>query len=110
MQYPYAPNSNNLDNSRNKLQSNNIEGPSRDSNTSSGDFNSKSGRPHDTGKSDDNISNGTFGMSNIHGNKQQQRIGSSNCVSVVQHHQSDYNADIGNNNNINKASHPSQIS
>ena len=72
MQYPYAPNSTNLDNSRNKLQSNNVEGPSRDSNTSSGDFNSKSGRPHDTGKSDDTISNGTFGMNNIHGNKQQQ--------------------------------------
>ena len=72
MQYPYAPNTNNLDNSRNKLQSNNIEVPSRDSNTSSGDFNSKSGRAHDTGKSDDNISNGTFGMSNIHANKQQQ--------------------------------------
>ena len=37
-------------------------------------------------------------------------IGSSNGISVVQHHQGDYNTDIGNNNNINKASHPSQLS
>ena len=28
----------------------------------------------------------------------------------MQHHQGDYNTDIGNNNNIHKASHPSQIS
>ena len=73
MQYPYTPNNNNnLDNSRNKLMSNNVEAQSRDVKESSGDFNTKPGRPHDIGKSDDNITNSTFGISNNQGTKQQQ--------------------------------------
>ena len=73
MQYPYIPNNNNnLDNSRNKLMSNNVESQSRDTKESNGDFNTKPGRPHDIGKSEDNITNSTFPISNSQGTKQQQ--------------------------------------
>ena len=75
MQYPYTPNNNNnLDNSRNKLMSSNAESQSRDAKESSGDFNTKPGRPHDIGKSEDNITNSKFGISNTQGTKQQQSM------------------------------------
>lgn len=75
MQYPYTPNNNNnVDNSRNRLMSNNVEAQSRDAKENSGDFNTKSGRPHDIGKSEDNITNSTFGISNTQSTKQQQSM------------------------------------
>ena len=75
MQYPYTQNhNNNADATRNKMKSNNIENQSRDLKESSGDFNAKPGHIHDIGKSDDNITNGGFGMSNIQGPKQHQSM------------------------------------
>ena len=75
MQYPYAQtHNNNGDVTRNKMKLNNIENQSRDLKESSGDFNAQTGNLHDIGKSDDNITNVGFGMSNIQGPKQQQSM------------------------------------
>ena len=75
MQYPYAQtHNNNGDVTRHKMKLSNIENQSVDLKESSGDFNAKTGHVHDIGKSDDNITNVGFGMSNTQGSKQQQSM------------------------------------
>lgn len=72
MQYPYPASTNNVESTRNSVKTNNTEKQQRDTKDSNVDLNHKSSRHRDTGKSDDNSSNGTFAMNNTQNNTKQQ--------------------------------------
>ena len=65
MQYPYSSNGNNVENSRSNTKSPNPENQMRTFKEDKTDISSKSVRPRETVKSDENSSNEEFPMNSI---------------------------------------------